>query len=93
MDVGLERRYAEVTKSDLSAEAVALLREARDLLDHDRDHEDNIFCPGCDLEERIDAALISHRDALCGECHHQRRSHWPACNYAECDCEQFDGVG
>jgi hypothetical protein len=24
-------------------------------------------------------------------CYHQRRSHWPACNYHECECEQFDG--
>lgn len=31
------------------------------------------------------------RDDLCNECHHQRRSHWPVCNYAECDCEQFVG--
>jgi hypothetical protein len=45
---------------------LALLREARDLLDHDTDGASNhvrrtdgtyVFCAACDLEARIDAAV------------------------------------
>src|SRR2546426_8996436 len=66
-----------------------------------RDHDEHV----CKCGEQYDGPLLSDSDSedprttpsdggdLCSECHHQRRSHWPdGCNYAECDCTQFDGA-